>query len=220
MSQELFDAIKAGDAARVSAVLDGDPSLVDAVNAQGISAYAAAVYQRQPAIAELLEQRGAKFDVYLAAMAGKFELVNDLVANNKSLATKHSGDGWTALHLACFFGHKEVAQALLNQGAEVNAVTENAMKNQPLHAAAAGRRADIVALLLERGANVNAKQHGGWTALHAAAQNGDLEMIQTLLANGADTNLRADNNQTPLDLALTRGNQAAVEALEAGGARL
>jgi len=102
----------------------------------------------------------------------------------------------------------------------VKARSTNPMTNTPLHAAAAGKHADIVALLLEHGANANAQQNGGWTPLHSAAQNGDLESARALLAGGADASARADNQQKPLDLALTQGRQAMVEFLEAIGAKL
>ncbi len=71
------------------------------------------------------------------------------------------------------------------------------MQNTPLHAAAAGRHLEVIAILLAHGANVNARQQGGWTALHAAAQNGDVEIAKLLIAHGADAEARADNNQTP-----------------------
>jgi ankyrin repeat protein len=73
--------------------------------------------------------------------------------------------------------------------------------------------------LLDRGADANARQNGGWVPLHAAAQQGDLECARALIAAGADPSVRADNNQQPMDLALTGGRQAMVEFLEAIGAK-
>jgi ankyrin repeat protein len=93
------------------------------------------------------------------------------------------------------------------------------MANTALHAAAAGKHADIVKLLLDHGADANARQHGGWAPLHSAAQNGDLESARALTDAGADPSVRADNNQQPMDLALTGGRQAMVEFLEAIGAK-
>ena len=122
-----------------------------------------------------------------------------------ALIAAHSTDGWTPLHLAAFFGHKELAIRLLERGAEVDARSANAMKNTPLHAATAGRKTELVKLLLDEGADTNARQEGGWTALHAAAQNGDREIVEMLVAHGADLKARADNNQSALDLALTEG---------------
>jgi uncharacterized protein len=77
-----------------------------------------------------------------------------------------------------------------------------------------------VHLLLERGADANAIEHGGWTALHAAAQNGNREMVELLLAHRAHVNARAENNQAALDLALTKGHQEIARLLEELGAKL
>src|SRR5207245_103692 len=117
--------------------------------------------------------------------------------------------------LAAFFGNKKCAEVLLANGADVHARSRNAMLNTPLHAAAAGGHGGIVGVLLDAGADANARQHGGWTALHAAAQNGDVESATLLLEHGAEAYGRADNNQTPLDLALTKGHQAIVDLLDA-----
>ena len=109
---------------------------------------------------------------------------------------------------------------LLNKGAQVGARSTNPMQNMALHAAAAGRHADVIKVLIDHGAPVNARQHGGWTPLQAAAQNGDLESARMLISNGADVQARAENNQTALDLALTKGHQAMVDLLESNGASL
>jgi len=216
----IFEAIQAGDAARVSALLDADPSLANARNEQGTSVLAFSVYVRKPEITALLEVRGAEVDIFAAAMMGRTAQISEQLAGNKSLATLLSRDGWTALHLAAFFGHVESARELLNAGAPVNARSTNAMKNLPLHAAAAGKSLPVVKLLIERGADLNGRQHGAWTALHAAAANGDIEMVKALVEGGADTSARADNQQLPLDLALTKGHQAVVDFLESRGASL
>jgi len=137
-----------------------------------------------------------------------------------ALLESHSADGWTPLHLAAFFGHKELAEALLKQGVQVDSRSTNTMKNTPLHAAAAGRQVELMKLLLEHGANPDATQEGGWTALHAAAQNGDRAMIEVLLAHQAGLNVRAGNNQGPLDLALLKGHHEVAALLEQLGAKL
>ncbi len=216
----IFEAIKSGELSLVASLLDADPARANERNEQGTTAFAFSVYMRKPEMTALLEQRGADVDIFAAAMVGRTALVSELLEGNKGLATLLSRDGWTALHLAAFFGHLEAARALLNKGAVVNARSTNAMKNMPLHAAAAGRSVAVVKLLLERGASVNAQQHGGWTTLHAAAASGDLEMVMALVEVGGDAAVRADNQQRPLDLALTKGQQAVVEFLESRGASL
>lgn len=158
--------------------------------------------------------------IFAAAMLGDAEQLEELLAANRSLLSEFSPDGWTPLHLAAFFGGFDAARLLLNKGASPATRSTNAVQNLPLHAAAAGRHAKLATLLIDHGAPVNARQHGGWTALHAAAQSGDVELAEVLLAAGAEIDARADNNQCALDLALTKGQQQMVELLEKHGASL
>lgn len=158
--------------------------------------------------------------IFAAALFGDAAEIEKLLAGNLSLVSAVSSDGWFPLHLAAHFGHADAARALLNKGAQVNACSTNALRNMALHAAAAGRSRAVAKLLLDAGANVNARQHGGWTSLHSVAQNGDVEFARVLTEAGADVNVRADNQQRPLDLALTKGQPAMVDFLESHGASL
>jgi ankyrin repeat protein len=199
-------------------MLDKDPALASVTDSAGLPALAVAIYHRKTGIAQLLEQKGARFDLFLGAMAGRPDEVRRALEASPDTVNHYSADGWTALHLTAFFGCVECARILLDAGAKANERSQNPMENMPLHAAAAGRQIEIVRLLLARGAWVNARQHGGWTALHAAAQNGDIAMAELLIAAGADVQARADNQQGPWDLALTKGHQQMAEILEHYGA--
>jgi uncharacterized protein len=212
--------VKKGDLAAVRAALAKNPELLEATNEAGQSAFALAKYYRQDAVAEYLLNLNPKLDVFGLSMAGRTAEAMEEIHRDPTLLASHSVDGWTPLHLAGFFGHAELANALLDSGAQVDSRSSNAMKNTPLHAACAGGQPALVELLLKRDANPNATQEGGWTALHGAAQAGQREMVEALLASGADVNLRAGNQQTPLDMALIKGHQevaSILEALSSGG---
>lgn len=61
--------------------------------------------------------------------------------------------GWTPLHLATYFGHRDVMEILLHRDAEINAINDNG--DTALHKAAFIGREDIVMLLLQHNADVN-----------------------------------------------------------------
>jgi uncharacterized protein len=214
------EQVKKGDLDAVRRTLAEFPQLLDATNEAGQGAFLLAKYYRQEPVAQYLLSLNPKLDVFTLCVAGQTTAVIDEIQRDPDLLESHSTDGWTPLHLAAFFGWPELANALIDRGAQVDSRSTNSMKNTPLHAAAAGGKVELVRLLLTREANPNATQEGGWTALHSAAQAGNRDMVETLLALGADVNARAANNQAPLDLALTRGHQEIAELLEGLGAKL
>jgi uncharacterized protein len=84
-------------------------------------------------------------------------------------------------------------------------------------AASRGDNADIERLL-KSGADVNAQQADGATALQWAAYRGDSRLAELLLKAGAEPGLANHNGATPLWLAAARGDAAVIQALLKGGA--
>ena len=96
---------------------------------------------------------------------------------------------------------------------------ELAFAGSPVAEAAARGDLEAVRTLLQNGADVNAPQGDGMTALHWAAERDAVEMVQTLVAAGAtlETTTRI-GAYTPLHLASRAGSAKAVAALlKAGG---
>lgn len=143
--------------------------------------------------------------------------------------------GITPLHMAAYWKRKEAAQLLLEHGAEVNA--RSAAGHTPLFRALlepmdfcfpsntcgetlplptpdrAALHKELVALLLAKGAEVNAKDKDGVSPLHAAALLGIPEIVEWLLDKGAEINAKSDTTDvTPLYLAarFDRGEVATV----------
>ena len=158
-----------------------------------------------------------------AAQAGDTARLQQLLARDASAVNAVGPGGWTPLHLAVYFGHADAADRLLAHGADVHAWSANESHNQPLHAATAGPHKEqipaIARRLIAQGADVNARQHGGWTPLHAAADDGPLDLITLLLDAGADVNAANDYGQTALSLAQQHGRADAAALLQAHGAQ-
>jgi ankyrin repeat protein len=127
-------------------------------------------------------------------------------------------DGCTPLVSAVFAGRGDIARILVESGARVED-SSNEMNQTPLHWAAWNEDGPLLDFLLKHGANINAKNIRGETALHYAAKYGQSTLPQ-LLANGADPNIQADNGETPLYWAVNNEQKQAVELLVNAGARI
>src|SRR5919201_2887491 len=147
-----------------------------------------AVYRGDTAEAERLAA-GRDLDVFEAAALGRTDRVGELLDSDPSLANAWAEDGFQPLGLASFFGHAEAARLLVERGAEVNSASRNQMKVMPLHSAAAASdpdtRYEIAKLLLEHGADPNARQQDDYTPLMAADQVGDARLRELLVEHGA-----------------------------------
>jgi uncharacterized protein len=130
--------------------------------------------------------RDTELGINEAASLGRVELVRELLADDPTLATSRSSDGFTPLHYAAFFGTAEAAAALLEHGADPTAVAENEMRVQPLHSAAAVDATATARLLLDAGADPNARQEGGFRPIDAAVQSGNDELYALLVERGAE----------------------------------
>jgi len=207
----LAAAVQEGRRKQVQATLAEEPRLADAVNQQGLSLVLAARYRGHDAIVSDLIEAGADLDIFDAAAIGRLDVVQEYIEAWARWVNEHGRDGFTPLQLACYFGQEEVALWLLEHGADVDAIAQNAQRIRPLHAAAAGKGSlDLLRALLERGADPNARQSGGFTALHTAADRGDVEMARLLLEYGADLAVEDDEGRTPPDLAREKGQEAFV----------
>ena len=173
-----------------------------------------ALYERRQADVDAILATDPDLDVFEAAALGRADRVSELVAADPSRATAYSADGFTALHLAAFFGKVEAARELLAAGASPHVYGTNGLANQPLHAAAAGRHVEVCRVLLAAGADVAAAEHGGFTPLHQAADHGDVEMLELFLSAGADPRAALPDGRTPADLARANGHVDVARRLD------
>jgi ankyrin repeat protein len=209
-TDELFNAIRQNDADAVAALLDEDPALL-AATSQDITPILFAVYHGHPDLAELFTDRGAELSAgELAALGDDRALDGDL--------DSYSQDGFPLLGLAIFFRHPELARAMIERGANVNARARNQAGVMPVHAAAAVGDIETMRLLLDRGADANARDKQDSTPIMFAAQHGHAETVGRLLEAAPDLDVQGDHGFTALGFARQNGHDETTRLLEQAGA--
>src|SRR5947209_11772591 len=134
LSIQLFDAIRRGDAAQVKALVAANPKLAEARNQDGATPALWAVYTRHAELAPVV-LAGRAPDFFEACALGRLDCVSALLAEDPQLVNHYSGDGFTGLGLAAFFGHVELTRRLLESGADPNCASRYGLRVAPLHSA-------------------------------------------------------------------------------------
>ncbi|HEY3412009.1 MAG TPA: ankyrin repeat domain-containing protein [Armatimonadota bacterium] len=213
-TEDLIAAIHLGDTETVESLLLIDPTLAESRN--GLSPILAALYDRQDDILEMLLNELPLLTVSEAAALGQVDALKALLQGHAADANLLSGDGWTPLHLACFFNEPLVVEVLLEMGADTEIVSANPTAVTPLQSALAAGAEGIARNLIEHGANIHLS---GWSPLHYAAANNLPDTAEYLIARGADINALNPDNETPLALAQRSGNLETAAILSMHGAR-
>lgn len=167
-----------------------------------------------------------------ATVQGRKEIVALLLDYGADVNAAHK-HGVTSLMVAALCGFPEIVDMLLDEGASVNASAEGMTA---LHAATIvesrgsykgvkptedlGIRAEVVKLLLQRGANANVTGLKGITPLHCAAEFGNTEAIRLLIKAGANLNALDEDDETPLYKAIRKEHTDAVKLLLNSGANV
>jgi len=124
--------------------------------------------------------------------------------------------GWTPLQRSIRYGHQELVEVLVEQGASVDLADNYGWA--PLHYAAMNGRQDAVSFLLKNGADINRKAHQGETPLHWAVNNNQQKTAVLLVGHGAHLNSVDNLGRTPLDIAVKMNHSSLQRTLrETGG---
>ena len=209
---DLFKAIDVADEAQIRDILAKDSALASSRSSDGVSAVLFTLYLAKYDLTKALLEHNPDLDLFdLSALDMDQELAP--VLDHETDINHLSGDGFSALHLACFFGSLKTAALLVEKGANVNIHAGNMSDLRPLHSACAAGQGAIVSLLLKAGAKPNVIQAGGYTPLMTAASLGNAPVVDMLMEYGADKTIKSDDNRTAADFARNADFEALVEKL-------
>jgi uncharacterized protein len=141
--------------------------------------------------------------------------------------------GKTLLFIPCFWGHHEIVEVLIDNGADINFFAENG-SDTPLISVISGLGAvkyhaflsdktkhqhiSVMKILLNAGVNVNAKTTEGQTALITAVNSQSAEAVKLLMNYDADINVKDNRGNTILKFARERGDAEIIQILIDAGA--
>jgi len=142
-----------------------------------------------------------------AVKKGDRETVEWMLAADPALVGAKDDAGVSAVLLAHYYGKDDVAKVLIEHGADVTMASKPAGFT-PLHSAVADDAGeatkDLVRMLLDAGADPNARSATDGTPVHTAAFTGNIPVLQMLLAYGGDPAAADKKGLTPLDVARER----------------
>jgi ankyrin repeat protein len=194
---DLFTAAYLGDAARIEAILTGDPAQVRAGDAYGATALHAAAFSAMPEAFSLLIRRGADLNardrrgrtpILVAATTGDEEFMRHVLRFRPAL------DAFANAALGKTIGLLIDLQTVPNA-----ASAQDESGWTPLHWASRTNRLPSILALLEHGAKIEARDRLGRTPLWLACLNGHREAAETLLDYKADIHAKEDSGFGLLD---------------------
>lgn len=227
---EFFRAVDLEDAQAVRAFLQSGMN-PNAKNEKGETALTHAIQYKDPKVAKVLLEKAdvnmkddaGNSPIHLAVAQKKEEILGLLLEKGADVnvagavgKTKNQ----TALYAAVIQNREDLVQKLIEKGADPNiADSEDAY---PLSEAVAGSNANpqIVKMLLDGGANVNAQEQNEGTALIFAASNKAIssqtrtEIVKMLLGKGADKSIKDKTGKTALDWAKQQGHTDVADMLK------
>ena len=135
-----------------------------------------------------------------------FEMIAKHPKTQLNVRNSHSE---TALMLVSLKGHTQLAKLLVSRQADINHPGWT-----PLHYAATGGHVEIIQLLLDESAYIDAESPNGSTPLMMAARYGNAKSVQLLLNEGADFEVKNQLGLTALDFAIQGKRPDAIKLID------
>ena len=239
-STSLHEAAERGQIEMMTLLLDNGAD-IESQNNRGFTPLFSAAKSGKLEAVKLLLERGANVHHFLKDdgwvplhLVSSFptdntvEIMAALLDAGADIEIQCRDCGFGSLHHAVGSKNTNAVKFLLERGANVHA-QDRWSGGTPLHMLASlgsfvglfRKKADVetaaektMALLLDYGADINARNYKGATPLHDSSWRGKVKMMKMLLEAGADVSLKDEEGKTPLDYAIEKNNTEAIELLQ------
>jgi len=225
-SHEITKAIIRGDFSKVKQILDSGFRVNTKFGHTGYTPLITASYNGRVRIVKLLLNRGADVSILCVGLGALHNAVRQGNLKVMGLLIRAGADvnqmgfiNQSPLHRAVEFGKVDAIRLLLKHGARVDQ-KGGMFKGTSLFSVAGTGNIKIAKLLLDAGANINAKSEFGDTPLHWAASYGKLAMVRFLGSKGANLNAINKKGMFPVSVAARNGHRSVCELFIKLGARI
>ena len=153
-----------------------------------------------------------------AAKNGDLQAVKNLLAQDPSNLNATDEAKYTPLHWACMRAHWDVAEYLIEKGADLNVAGGDG--GTQINWAVHHDNVEIVKLMVEKGAKLNIRNKWGMTELHTAIWRGCIRVVEYLLDQGSDPAIKTNEGWTAMHYAFRSGHDNVIELLKRRGISL
>jgi len=206
---EFIEAAMKGDATKIGSLLKADPGLVRAVGDHLKTALHWAAEMDQAEVAAALVEAGADIEARTSWGAAPFDWAATMGSSRVADVLLARGATGFTLITAASLGKLSAVRRIIESGEDLSAHRKRDAPTAPddhwppdsahirkdiisdaLYAAARNGHRDVVAYLLDQGADIDAMGVFGATGLHWAALNGHQEAVEFLVKRGANLTIR------------------------------
>ena len=174
---------------------------------------------------DIATEKGGTTALMMAAEENNLDAIKILIEKGKATVDKvdkHSKNpisgplmyNRTALMRAVVLNNAKAVKALIEHGASTERVSAKLNRWTSLLEASVKGITETAIVLIQNGANLDAKDHSGWTSLMWAASMNHLQIVKELIKAGADKTLKHPGGETALDIARYKNYHEIVRILE------
>ena len=216
--EEIFDSITSNDVQTISEfILNKENNIWEITKAENLTVlHNACALDKTEIIKCIIEKTKIRLELNNEELNSEEKKENEKIFKD-FINAKTDGDNQTALHYASFRGNMTIIKLLIENFADINALTTTGYNM--IHKAAMGNKPSAIIYFNKKyNMNIGDTDDNEMNALHLAVRNSMENSVIFLLSLGLDPNLKDKDGNTPLHYAVKKGQSRIIKKLLQRGA--